>query len=87
MHDMIPKDSTWSIIGIGRSHLPMSVMALAMGGHIRVGMEDNVYYNRGELVKKNAQFVERIVRIAEEYGRPVATPDEAREILSLQKKS
>ncbi len=86
MHDMIPEDSTWSIIGIGRSHLPMSVMALAMGGHIRVGMEDNVYYNRGELVKKNAQFVERIVRIAEEYGRPVATPDEAREILSLQKK-
>lgn len=86
MHDMIPEDSTWSIIGVGRSHLPMSVMALAMGGHIRVGMEDNIYYNRGELVKKNAQFVERIVRIAEEYGRPVATPDEAREILKLQKK-
>jgi 3-keto-5-aminohexanoate cleavage enzyme len=84
MHDMIPKDSTWSIIGIGRSHLPMSVMALAMGGHIRVGMEDNIYYNRGELVKKNAQFVERIVRIAEEYGRPVATPEETREILSLR---
>jgi 3-keto-5-aminohexanoate cleavage enzyme len=84
MHEMIPKDSTWSIIGIGRSHLPMSVMALAMGGHIRVGMEDNIYYDRGELVKKNSQFVERIVRIAEEYGRPVATPEETREILSLQ---
>jgi 3-keto-5-aminohexanoate cleavage enzyme len=84
LHDMIPKDSTWSIIGIGRSHLPMSVMALAMGGHIRVGMEDNIYYNRGELAKKNSQFVERVVRIAEEYGRPVATPEETREILSLR---
>ena len=87
MLDMIPRDATWSIIGIGRSHLPMSMMALAMGGHIRVGMEDNIYYNRGELVKKNSQFVERIVRIAEEYGRPVATPDEAREILNLSKRA
>jgi len=86
MLDMIPRDGTWSIIGIGRSHLPMSVMALAMGGHIRVGMEDNIYYSRGELVKKNAQFVERIVRIAEEYGRPVATPNEAREILNLPRR-
>jgi 3-keto-5-aminohexanoate cleavage enzyme len=86
MLDMIPRDATWSIIGIGRSHLPMSVMALTMGGHIRVGMEDNIYYSRGELVKKNAQFVERIVRIAEEYGRPVATPDEAREILNLPRR-
>lgn len=85
MLDMIPLDATWSIIGIGRSHLPMSMMALAMGGHIRVGMEDNIYYNRGELVQRNAQFVERIVRIANEYGRPVATPDEARRILSLAK--
>jgi 3-keto-5-aminohexanoate cleavage enzyme len=86
MLDMIPRDATWSIIGIGRSHLPMSVMALTMGGHIRVGMEDNIYYSRGELVKKNAQFVERIVRIAKEYGRPIATPDEAREILNLSKR-
>ncbi|MEE8354427.1 MAG: 3-keto-5-aminohexanoate cleavage protein, partial [Candidatus Bathyarchaeia archaeon] len=62
---------------------PMSMFALAMGGHIRVGMEDNIYYNRGELAKKNSQFVERIVRIAEEYGREVATPAEAREILGI----
>jgi len=83
MVDCIPRDATWSIIGIGRSHLPMSMFALAMGGHIRVGMEDNIYYNRGELVEKNSQFVERIVRIAGEYGREVATPSEAREILGL----
>jgi 3-keto-5-aminohexanoate cleavage enzyme len=83
MVDSIPGDATWSIIGIGRNHLPMSMFALAMGGHIRVGMEDNIYYNRGELVKKNSQFVERIVRIANEYGREVATPSETREILGL----
>lgn len=83
MVDIIPGDATWSIIGIGRSHLPMSMFALAMGGHIRVGMEDNLYYNRGELVKKNSQFVARIVRIAKEYGREVATPSETRDILGL----
>jgi len=86
LYEHIPEGSTWSIIGIGKGHLPMSMMGLIMDGHIRVGMEDNVYYQRGELAKSNAQFVERIVRIAREYGREVATPAEAREILSLRKK-
>jgi 3-keto-5-aminohexanoate cleavage enzyme len=54
-----------------------------MGGHIRVGMEDNIYYRRGELAKTNAQFVERIVRISRVYGREVATPKEARAMLGL----
>jgi len=83
--ELIPKSATWSVIGIGRGHLPMSMMGLIMGGHIRVGMEDNIYYETGELAKTNAQFVERIVRIAKEYGREVASPDEAREILGLRK--
>ncbi len=83
LHQHIPLDSTWSVIGIGKGHLPMSMMGLIMGGHIRIGMEDNIYYSRGVLAKTNAQFVERIVRIAGEYGRDVATPDEARRILSL----
>jgi 3-keto-5-aminohexanoate cleavage enzyme len=61
----------------------MSVMALAMGGHIRVGMEDNIYYSRGVLARTNAEFVERIGRIAKAYGREIATPDEARRILNL----
>ena len=61
----------------------MSMMALGMGGHIRLGMEDNLYYERGVLAKTNAQFVERIVRISEEYGRGIASPDEARKILGL----
>jgi 3-keto-5-aminohexanoate cleavage enzyme len=71
------------VIGIGKGHLPMSMMAFAMGGHIRVGMEDNIYYTKGVLAKTNAQFVERIVRIAQEYGREIATPDESRRILNL----
>lgn len=83
LHQHLPSDATWSVIGIGKGHLPMSMMALIMGGHIRVGLEDNIYYSRGVLAKTNAQFVERIVRIAGEYGREVATPDEARQILNL----
>jgi 3-keto-5-aminohexanoate cleavage enzyme len=86
MRDMIPPNATWSVIGIGKEQLPVSFMALVMGGHIRVGMEDNIYYKRGELAKSNAQFVERVVRIAGEYGREVATPAEAREILGLAKR-
>lgn len=81
----IPDESVWSVIGIGKTHLPMSMMAMLMGGHIRVGLEDNVYYERGVLAKNNAVFVERIVRLAKEYGREVATPDEARQILGVAK--
>lgn len=80
----IPQNSTWSVIGIGKGHLPMSMMALVMDGHIRVGLEDNIYYDRGVLAETNAQFVARIVRIAREYGREVATPDEARRILNIK---
>jgi 3-keto-5-aminohexanoate cleavage enzyme len=83
IHEMIPETATWSIVGIGQAHLPLSMLALVMGGHIRVGMEDNIYYRKGELVKRNAQFVDRIVRIAREYGRDVATPKDARKILKL----
>jgi 3-keto-5-aminohexanoate cleavage enzyme len=62
------------------------MMGLIMGGHIRVGMEDNIYYEKGVLAKSNAQFVERIARIAREYGREIATPEEARQILHLRKR-
>jgi 3-keto-5-aminohexanoate cleavage enzyme len=58
-------------------------MALAMGGNIRVGMEDNVYYSHGVLAVSNAELVERAVRIARELGREIAAPDEARAILHL----
>ena len=77
--------STWSCFGVGHSALEMLYGAVALGGHIRVGMEDNVMYSKGVLVERNSQFVERAVRVIKEYGREVATPDEAREILSLKK--
>jgi 3-keto-5-aminohexanoate cleavage enzyme len=83
LHEHIPHDATWSVIGIGKGHLPMSMMGLVMGGHIRVGMEDNIYYTRGVLAESNAVFVERIVRLAREYGRPIASPDETKKILKL----
>ena len=81
LYDYLPENSTWSVIGIGKGHLPMAMMGLVMGGHIRVGMEDNIYYEKGVLANSNAQFVERIARIAREYGREIATPEEARQIL------
>jgi 3-keto-5-aminohexanoate cleavage enzyme len=61
----------------------MSAMALAMGGHIRVGMEDNIYYSKGIPARSNDQFVQRIVRIAQAYGRDIASPQETRKILKL----
>ena len=79
----LPLGATWTVAGIGRHQLPMMTLALAMGGHVRVGFEDNVYYRKGELAKSNAEFVERAVRFAKELDRPLATPEEVRGILSL----
>ncbi len=81
---MLPKQQEWTVAGIGRFQLPLTTHAIAMGGHVRVGLEDNVYYRKGEFVKSNAQFVERVVRIAKELDRPIATPKEARVILGLK---
>lgn len=84
MLSKIPEGSTWTVAGIGRHELPLATMAILLGGHVRVGFEDNIYYKKGEVAKSNAQLVERIVRLAKELGREVATPDEAREILNLK---
>jgi 3-keto-5-aminohexanoate cleavage enzyme len=80
---MVPDGSTWSVIGIGRAQTPMAMIAMAMGGHARVGLEDNIYYEKGVLAESNAQLVERVVRLAGELGRPVATAVQARRLLSL----
>ena len=84
LHEHLPDGATWSAIGIGRGYLPMAAMALILGGHIRVGMEDNIYLDRGVLAKTNAELVERVVRIVAAYGRPIASPAEARTILGLK---
>ena len=82
--DQIPEGWTWSVCALGRHELPMGAMAMTLGGHVRVGFEDNIYISRGVLATSNAQLVERIVTIAEALNIEVATPDEAREILRLK---
>ena len=82
LSETIPPGSTWTVAGIGRGQLPMAVLAIVTGGHVRVGLEDNLYYQRGQLAT-NEQLVSRVARIAAEIGRPVATPEEARQILGL----
>lgn len=84
LSEALPEGTTWQVIGIGIHQFPLVTMGMLMGGHVRVGMEDNLYISRGVMAKNNAQFVEKIARIAREIGRPVATPDEAREILGMK---
>jgi 3-keto-5-aminohexanoate cleavage enzyme len=83
--ESLPPGSTYQVIGIGRHEFPMITMGIILGGNIRVGLEDNLYIERGKLASSNAQLVEKAVRIARELGRKIATPWEARRILSLDK--
>jgi len=85
MSESIPEGSTWTVAGVGRHQFQMAALAIVMGGHVRVGFEDNVYIDKGVLAKSNGELVERVVRLAKELGREIATPDEARQILSLKK--
>jgi 3-keto-5-aminohexanoate cleavage enzyme len=78
-----PEGSLWLTSGIGPHQLPMTTFALLLGGHVRVGLEDNIYYKRGELAQSNAQLVERVARLAHELNREVATPAQARAMLGL----
>lgn len=84
MVNQLPAGSTWTVAGIGRSETPLAVLAIILGGNVRVGFEDNIYYSKGVKAKSNAELVERVVRMAKEIGREVATPDEARAILGLK---
>lgn len=77
--------STWSAFGVGKGAMEVMYAAIAAGGNIRVGMEDNVMYQKGQLAESNMQFVSRARRVIEEFGCEVATPQEARQILGLQK--
>jgi 3-keto-5-aminohexanoate cleavage enzyme len=80
----LPPGTLCNVSSMGRSQLPITTMALTMGLNVRVGMEDNVYYRYGQLVKENAELVERTVRIARELEREPASPDEAREVLGVR---
>jgi 3-keto-5-aminohexanoate cleavage enzyme len=83
--DSLPSGSTWSATGIGRFQTQINIAAILMGGHIRVGIEDSIYYKYPEKeLATNEKLVKRIVRIARELGREIATPKEARKILGLK---
>ena len=86
LSESIPPGSTWTVAGIGRTEIPLAAGAVIMGGHVRVGLEDNLVMPDGSQAS-NVRLVEKIVRIAGETGREIATPDEARSILSIPPQS
>jgi 3-keto-5-aminohexanoate cleavage enzyme len=81
--DNLPADVEWQCLAVGRHQLPLTTAAITLGGHVRVGMEDNVYYRKGELAESNAQLVRRTARIADELDRPIASTERTRELLEL----
>jgi 3-keto-5-aminohexanoate cleavage enzyme len=84
MVNSIPSNATWTATGVGRSAFQMAAAAIAMGGNVRVGFEDNLYLEKGVLAKSNGELVANAVRIAKELGREIATSNEARKILGLK---
>ena len=81
----LPNGTTWAAAGIGRFQFPMNALAIAMGGHVRVGLEDNIWYDDERTrLATNAELITRLVRIAQACGREIATPDEARTMIGLQ---
>lgn len=83
MRSRLPEDAVWSAFGIGRAEFPLLAVAAGMGGHVRVGLEDNLYLSRGQLAPGNAALVEKAVSLLAHIDREPATPDEARRILGL----
>ncbi len=81
---MIPQGSTWTVAGMGRHELPLSFHAIELGGHVRVGLEDNLYVSRGNLAKGSWELVELIANHAQKIGRPIADPQTAAQILSVR---
>jgi len=81
--DSLPPDSVFTVLGIAGDELPAAIQSILLGGHLRVGFEDNVFYKKGQLAESNAQLVARAVRIGRELGCEIATPSEAREILGI----
>lgn len=84
MIDHIPLESEFTVMGIGKAHIPAVYSAIAFGGHIRVGYEDNIYYSKGVVAKSNAEFVERAVRLVKEAQKEVAKPQDVRKFFKLR---
>ena len=84
LRSQLPAGFSWTVAAIGAAQLPMTMLAIVLGGHVRVGFEDNILLRRGELAGSNAQFVQRVAAIARLLDRPLASPDEARSMLGLR---
>jgi uncharacterized protein (DUF849 family) len=85
MRGLLPSGAQWQGFGIGRNQLPMAMQSALLGGHVRVGMEDNAFIAKGEFAKSNAQQVRKVRRMIEDMGPTIAAPTQARSILGLQK--
>lgn len=83
LKESLPKEATFSVAGIGKYEFTLAAASIIEGGHVRVGFEDNIYVEKGRLAKNNGELVEKVVRLAKELGREIATPDEARKILGI----
>jgi 3-keto-5-aminohexanoate cleavage enzyme len=86
MRNQLPTNATFVVAGMAKWQLPLTTMSILMGGHVRVGLEDNIYYAKGKFAR-NEELVARVLRLAEELQREVASPDEARQILRLKRAS
>ncbi len=84
LKSQLPLDATWTVAGIGAAQLPLATLAVLLGGHVRVGFEDNIFYRKGEPASSNTQLVARIARLSAELGRALATPAQARTMLQLK---
>ncbi len=84
LRESIPEDATYGVVGIGKYEFPLAELAIKHGGHVRVGLEDNIYLEKGVLARGNRELVEKVVDMAKRHGRPIATPKEARRILGMK---
>jgi len=84
LKDSIPEDATYSVAGIGRYEFPLAELSIEHGGHVRVGLEDNIFISKGVLAEGNEALVKKVVEIAKSYNREIATPHEARQILGMK---
>ncbi|MFH0766860.1 MAG: 3-keto-5-aminohexanoate cleavage protein [Bacillota bacterium] len=82
----IPSGTTYSVAGIGRYEFPLAELSIQHGGHVRVGLEDNIYLSKSVLAQGNKELVKKVVEMAKKYQREIATPDEARQILNFKEK-
>jgi uncharacterized protein (DUF849 family) len=84
LRNKLPANANWAAFGVGRMQMPMAAQSVLMGGNVRVGLEDNIYLDKG-VFASNGQLVERAVSITEQLGSRVVTPAEARDMLGLRK--